>query len=103
MRENSAQPSTAAKTAAARYSEALIGASFSPSGMPNTREPPGTSRQTTGTSTAAAENPICLKVLAMEMTLVRSVGSGVSTAAMACEGTSPSVMAMLHSRKVMKI
>ena len=83
----------AVSTAVQKNSEAIIGVSVSPD-LTNTLDPPGIIRQAIGTITTQAEKPICLKVLEMDTTLVRSVGSGVSTEAIPCEGTSPMVMAM---------
>ena len=97
MSMNSTQPSTAVRTAVNRYSFAIIGRSVSPL-LTSTLEPPGMIRQAIGTITTQAEKPICLKVFEIETTFVRSVGSGVRTEAMPCEGTSPRVIAKLQSR-----
>ena len=96
------QPSKAVSTAVKKYSLAIMGVSVSPFAT-ITFEPPFTIRQTTGTITTQAEKPICLKVLEIETTFVLSVGSGVRTEAIPCEGTSPRVIARLHIRYVTKI
>ena len=97
MSPNSTQPKTAVSTAVNRYSFAIMGRSVSPL-LTSTLEPPGIIRQAMGTITTQAEKPICLNVFEMETTFVRSVGSGVRTEAMPCEGTSPRVIAKLQRR-----
>ena len=102
MSANKTQPKIAVKTATQKYSVLIIGLSVSPF-LTKTFEPSGTIRQTIGTITTHAENPICLNVFEIETTFVLSVGLGVSDAAIPCDGTSPIVIAIDQIRYVTKI
>ena len=102
IRANKTQPKIAVKRAVKKYSVLIIGVSVSPL-LTNTFEPPGIIRHTIGTITTQAEKPTCLKVFEIETTFVLSVGLGVKTEAIPCDGTSPIVIAILQTRYVRNI
>ena len=64
--------------------------------VPSIPAPPGTHRHTAGTTTYGAACPIDLRVPEKPIRLFLSVGFGVMTADMPCDGTSPKVMATDH-------